>query len=183
MAKTSPIAEVVLHPVRLRIVQQLGGRQLTTSELRSALPDVTQATLYRHVAALIDAEIVTVVDERRVRGTVERTLALGDRMAHVGHDDLAAMSDAELRNAFITFLGALGESFDKFIGDDDRSLRDYLGFGTTPLYVTTDDLADIQSRLADILAPYRTDTGDDRMRITLTTAVIPVPPGTASEEG
>ncbi len=126
MTKTSPIAKVVLHPVRLRIVQQLGGRQLTTSELRSALPDVTQATLYRHVAALIDAEIVTVVDERRVRGTVERTLALGDRMAHVGHDDLAAMSDAELRNAFVTFLGALGESFDKFIEDDDRSLRDYL---------------------------------------------------------
>ena len=72
------IAEVVLHPVRLRIVQKLGGRELTTGALRKELPDITQATLYRHVSALIDAEIVTVVDERRVRGTIERTLALGD---------------------------------------------------------------------------------------------------------
>lgn len=78
------IADIVLHPVRLRIVQQLGGRQLTTAALREELPDITQATLYRHVAALIAAQIVTVVDERRVRGTIERTLALGERMAHVG---------------------------------------------------------------------------------------------------
>lgn len=98
------IADIVLHPVRLRIVQQLGGRQLTTAALREELPDITQATLYRHVAALIAAQIVTVVDERRVRGTIERTLALGERMAHVGQDDLDAMSDAELRNAFLSFL-------------------------------------------------------------------------------
>ena len=84
MGKTSPIAEVVLHPVRLRIVQQLGGRRLTTAQLRAELPDVTQATLYRHIAALIDAEIVTVVDERRVRGTIERALALDHLQGIVG---------------------------------------------------------------------------------------------------
>src|SRR5690606_36499626 len=172
MASKSTIADVVLHPVWLRIVQQLGGRQLTTGELRAALPSVTQATLYRHAAALIDAEIVTVADERRVRGPMERTLAIGERMAHVGHDDLNAMSDAELRNAFLTFLSALGESFDTFIENEDRNLRNYLGFGTTPLYVTTDDLAQIQTRLAELLAPYQTDSGGDRTRIALTTAVI-----------
>ncbi|MEE2030902.1 helix-turn-helix domain-containing protein [Rhodococcus chondri] len=182
MTNTSPIADVVLHPVRLRIVQQLGGRQLTTAELRKALPHVTQATLYRHVAALIDAEIVTVVDERRVRGTIERTLALGERMAHVGHDDLDAMSDAELRSAFLTFLSTLSESFDKFLESEDRNLRNYLGFGTTPLYVTTDDLAEIQTKLAELLAPYQTDAGDDRTRVDLTTAVIPAPPSASSEE-
>lgn len=182
MGKTSPIAEVVLHPVRLRIVQQLGGRRLTTAQLRAELPDVTQATLYRHIAALIDAEIVTVVDERRVRGTIERTLALGERMAHVGHDELAAMDEAELRNAFLAFLGSLGKSFDTFVENDDRQLRHYLGFGTTPLYVTTDDLAEIQARLGEILAPYRTDAGGDRMRVDLTTAVIPTPPPVAPDE-
>ncbi|MFZ2529205.1 MAG: helix-turn-helix domain-containing protein [Rhodococcus sp. (in: high G+C Gram-positive bacteria)] len=181
MANT-PIADIVLHPVRLRIVQQLGDRHLTTAQLREALPHVTQATLYRHVAALIDAEIVIVVDERRVRGTIERTLALGERMAHIGHDDLEAMSDAELRNAFLTFLGALGESFDTFVDGEDRSLRNYLGFGTTPLYVTTDDLAAIQAELAELLAPYRTNSGDGRVRVALTTAVIPTPPTTGPDE-
>ena len=96
----SSIADVVMHPVRLRIIQQLGGRSLTTAQLRAALPDVTQATLYRHVATLVDAGILSIVEERRVRGAVERTLALGDRMAHVDQAGLRAMSDAQLRSAF-----------------------------------------------------------------------------------
>ena len=40
MRKPSPIADVVMHPVRLRIIQQLGSREVTTADLRSALPDV-----------------------------------------------------------------------------------------------------------------------------------------------
>src|SRR6478735_717519 len=113
MADEPSIADVVLHPVRLRIVQQLGGRSLTTAQLRAALPDVTQATLYRHVATLVDAGILTVVEERRVRGAVERTLALGDRMAHVDREELRRVDASQLRTAFLTFLGEVAADFDR----------------------------------------------------------------------
>ena len=114
MRKRSPIADVVMHPVRLRIIQQLGNdRRVTTSDLRSALPDIAQATLYRHVAAPVDAGVVAVVEERRVRGAVERTFALGDRMAHVDHDELREMGDRELQQSFLTFLAHLAEDFDR----------------------------------------------------------------------
>jgi hypothetical protein len=44
-------ADLLLHPVRLRIVQAfLGDRALTTGDLRAELPDVPPASLYRHVA-------------------------------------------------------------------------------------------------------------------------------------
>ena len=99
------LSEVITHPVRLRIIQQVGGRRLTTAQLREALPEVTQATLYRHVGALLEAGFLAVVDERRVRGAVERTLALGDQMAHVDRDGLRAMDAAQLRAAFLAFLG------------------------------------------------------------------------------
>ncbi|MBM9463441.1 helix-turn-helix domain-containing protein [Aeromicrobium sp. YIM 150415] len=173
MAKDGPIADVVLHPVRLRIVQQLGGRTLTTAQLRAALPDVTQATLYRHVAALIEAEVIAVVEERRVRGAVERTLALGERMAHVDQVELRRMSDAQLRAAFLAFLGDLAGDFDRFLDSGDAELRDYLGFGRGPLYVTTEDLATIQAGLAELLAPYLSDPGDGRRRLSLATILLP----------
>src|SRR6266542_2260634 len=48
-------AELLLHPVRLRIVQTfLGDRALTTSQLRAELPDVPPASVYRHVARRVD---------------------------------------------------------------------------------------------------------------------------------
>ncbi|MFF2496506.1 helix-turn-helix domain-containing protein [Agromyces sp. NPDC058064] len=155
MRKVSPIADVVMHPVRLRIIQQLGdGRRVTTSDLRNALPDVAQATLYRHVAALVDAGLIAVVDERRIRGAVERTFALGERMAHVDHDELRQMGDRELQQSFLTFLAHLGEDFDR--ASAIPGFREHLGFGQVRLHVGPDDLARIQAGLGELLAPYLT---------------------------
>jgi len=170
-----PIADVVLNPVRLRIVQQLGGRELTTAQLRTALPDVPQATLYRHVAALVDSGIVAIVDERRRRGAVERTLALGERMARVDHAELRTMSDARLRAGFLTFLGDVARDFDRLIDSGDTRLRESLGFSRAPLYVDAEDLAAIQSGLAELLAPYLSERGDGRRRVSLATVLLPEP--------
>ncbi|GAA1796497.1 helix-turn-helix domain-containing protein [Agromyces lapidis] len=179
MRKVSPIADVVMHPVRLRIIQQLGdGRRVTTSDLRNALPDVAQATLYRHVAALVDAEIIAVVDERRIRGAVERTFALGERMAHVDHDELRQMGDRELQQSFLTFLAHLGEDFDR--ASAGSGFREFLGFGQVRLHVGVDDLARIQAGLGELLAPYlappdESDATTDRRTVMLSTVLMPDP--------
>lgn len=176
MSDSRTIADVVLHPVRLRIIQQLGGAELTTAALRRALPDVTQATLYRHIAALVEAEILVVVGERRVRGATERTYALGERMAHVEADELGAMDDAALRSAFVTFLGEVAAGFDRFEAAGDPAGRSYLGFAQTPLHVTTDDLAVIQQGLTELLAPYRDPARAGSRRVDLTTILLPDSP-------
>lgn len=173
MTDNSSIADVVMHPVRLRIVQQLGGRSLTTTQLRAALPDVSQATLYRHVATLVDSGVLAVVDRRQVRGTTERTLALGDRMAQVDHAELRAMTSQQLRLAFLTFVADVVGDFDRMLERDDPQSRDYLGFGRVPLYVADGDLAAIQQGLAELLAPYLQDRGDGYRRVGLATLLIP----------
>ena len=95
-------ADLLLHPVRLRIVQAfLGDRALTTSDLGRELADVPPGSLYRHVARLVDAGVLAVVAERRVRGTVERTYVLRLAAAAIGPDELAAMSPDDHRQAFM----------------------------------------------------------------------------------
>ena len=71
-------ADLLLHPVRLRIVQAfLGDRGAHHHDAPAAeLPDVPAASLYRHVARLVDAGVLAVVAERRVRGALERTYVL-----------------------------------------------------------------------------------------------------------
>lgn len=175
MPDGTALAKVVLHPVRLRIVQQLGGRNRTTAQLREALPDIPQATLYRHVAALLDAEVVAVVDERRSRGAIERTLALGDRMAAIDHAELSAMSSAQLSTAFLAFLGDVTGDFDRFLGADSPEARELVGFARTPLYVSREDLATIQAGLAELLTPYLTEREDGQQRVNLATILLPDP--------
>lgn len=175
MTDKPALADVVLHPVRLRIIQQLGGRNRTTAQLREALPDIPQATLYRHVGALLDAEVIAVVDERRSRGAIERTLALGDRMAAIDHAELSAMSSAQLRSAFLTFLGDVTGDFDRFLDANSPRLREFVGFARTPLYVNSEDLATIQASLGELLAPYMTERDDGRQRVNLATILLPDP--------
>ena len=66
------IAEVVMNPVRQRIFQYFLLHETgTVKELKKALSDVPNASLYRHIKILVDHSILIVVGENRIRGTVE----------------------------------------------------------------------------------------------------------------
>ncbi len=54
----------------------LGEKPQTPLELRDRLPDVPLGTLYRHLNVLLECNVIHVVRERRVHGTVERQFAL-----------------------------------------------------------------------------------------------------------
>ena len=90
--------------------------------------------------------------------------------------ELRAMSDAQLRSAFLAFLGDLSADFDRFVDSEDATLRDFVGFGRVPLYVDAADLAAIQAGLSELLAPYLSQTDDDgRRRVSLATVLVPEP--------
>ena len=132
-----------------------------------------QATLYRHVAALLDAEILAVVDERQVRGAIERTLALGERMAHVGHEEMQAMDTLQLRSAFAMFVSDLSNDFEEVLEDGRTDLRGFLGFASAPLYLDTQDLEKLQTEFMEVLTPYLQRRDDAQRRISLATILIP----------
>src|SRR5262252_5573749 len=124
-------ADLLLHPVRLRIVQAfLGDRALTTGDLAAELPDVPAASLYRHVAKLVDAGVLAVVNERRVRGALERTYALRTSEATVKPDELANLTPDKHREMFMTFIAALLREFDRYLERGKIDLiRDGVSYG------------------------------------------------------
>jgi Helix-turn-helix domain len=148
-------ADLLLHPVRLRIVQAfLGDRALTTSQLRSELPDVPPASLYRHVARLVDASVLAVVAERRVRGALERTYVLRTSAATISVDELEKMTPDEHRKAFLAFIAALIGDFDRYLeaGDIDL-LRDSVSYRLIGLWLTDNELAELSRELFAVLQP------------------------------
>jgi helix-turn-helix protein len=148
-------ADLLLHPIRLRIVQAfLGDRALTTSELRAELSDVPAASLYRHVARLVDAGVLSVVAERRVRGAVERTYVLRAAAARIGPDEVAAMSPDEHRQAFLAYLAGLIADFDRYLarGDIDP-VRDGAGYNMAGMWLDDGELIALGRELTAVLQP------------------------------
>lgn len=173
MSVRASALELVLHPVRLRILQAVAGRTMTTAELAELLADVAAATVYRHVNALLEAGVLKVVSERRVRGAVERTLALVDDAAQAGPDEVRNMSEDQHRQAFAVFLAHQAAEFDRFIALRDEGSMPLFGYGQTILHVTEDDLRHIQDQLRAILEPYLRPRENDRHRVSLATLLIP----------
>lgn len=148
-------ADLLLHPVRLRIVQAfLGDRALTTSQLSAELADVSQASLYRHVARLVGAGVLQVVAERRVRGAIERTYVLRLAAASIGPDEVAAMTADDHRQAFMAFVAGLLADADRYLrrGDIDP-LRDGVTYRMAGMWLDDAEYASMLRDLYRVLAP------------------------------
>jgi AcrR family transcriptional regulator len=148
-------ADLLLHPVRLRIVQAfLGDRALTTTDLIAELSDVPPASLYRHVARLVNAGVLQVVAERRVRGTLERTYVLRLAAASIGPDEAASMSADDHRQAFMAFVAGLLADADRYLQRDDFDpLRDGVSYRIAGLWLDDAEYADMLRDLIRVLQP------------------------------
>jgi len=175
----SKSADLLLHPVRLQILQTLlGGRELTTAEIGSELPDIPAATLYRHIGTLAKAGALEVVRERPVRGTLERTYRLELARASVADDELTTMTPEEHRRAFTGFVAGLLQSFDRYLDGPAPDLkRDGAGYRQTGLWLDDDELAGLVAKIQGAVADAAAKgPGEGRRRRILSTVLIPTGP-------
>jgi hypothetical protein len=169
-------AELLLHPVRLRIVQAfLVDRELTTGQLREELPEVPTASLYRHVASLVDGEVLEVVTERKVRGTFERTYRLNLANARVTGEEAATMGADAHRRAFMTFVATLLGDFDRYLVREEFDLvRDGVGYRQLALNLSDAEFDELAAELEEALKRRMAlPPGPDRVRRLLSTIVMP----------
>jgi DNA-binding transcriptional ArsR family regulator len=147
--------DLVLHPIRLRIMQAfLGDRELTTGDLAGELADVPAASLYRHVSLLVDAGVLEAIAERRVRGAVERTYVLRLDAAKIEPDQLASMSADEHRQAFTVFMAGLLGEFDRYLTKGDIDLvRDRVSYGLSGLWLDDTELTELLAEIAEVFRP------------------------------
>ena len=169
-------ADLLLHPVRLRIVQAfLGERALTTAELGAELDDVPTASLYRHVGLLADADVLAVVAERKVRGASERRYRLVLEAASV--DDPASLSAEDHRRAFSTFVAALLGDFDRYLdraGDRPDLAADGVGYRQAGLWLDDDEFTALLEELRSLVRARMTlPEREGRRRRMLSTVVMP----------
>ena len=172
--------EVLTHPIRMRVVlTMVGGRELTTAQIAEELPDVPIATLYRHIAALSDGNVLDVVSERRVRGAVERTFKLRPEyqlrpeFTLADRKRAAKMSQKDQRASFGVFAATIIAAYDGYLARDDRDIvNDPVGYRTVAVYADESDVARVTKVFDEVMAPLMEEKPDKR-RILISTVLIP----------
>ena len=149
--------DLLLHPVRLRIVHAMsGGRVRTTSDLCADLPDVPKTTVYRHVGLLAEAGVLEVEGEQRVHGAVERRYRLHQARAIIDRDTAASMSLDDHRRAFAAAMATLLAEFNTYLDQEHADpTANSVGYTQVPLWLSQDELAELIDEVRGALMARR----------------------------
>ncbi|MEV8253075.1 helix-turn-helix domain-containing protein [Rhodoglobus sp. NPDC076762] len=169
-------SSALLHPVRLRIVQALlGGPGLTTLQIHERLRDVPIATLYRHVAQLVEHGLIEITDEQQIRGASEKTYCVAPGLANPTAGELKSLSSEELLTVFTVFTSGIISDFDNYIHDADHDLvADQVSFAQADFWATNEEVDAFVAALMAALGDLRSNgSGAGRRRRKLTTVLLP----------
>ena len=169
-------ADLILHPVRMRILMALVGQQKTASQLAEVLPDVAQATLYRHINALSDGGILAVVEENPVRGAVEKVYTLEMQAAQLTPDDLAGMSKEDHMQMFTVFVTTILQDFAAYLERCDTVdlFRDGVSYNKVALNLSDDEVVKVSKAIQKVVLPHINNQPDDkRKRRILVSIMLP----------
>ncbi len=176
--------DVLMHPVRMRIMVALAGQHLTAQQLMTRLPGVPQATLYRHLAILTQQQVLKVVEERAVRGTVEKVYAMNGTNALLRPEDLAGMSSEEHLSTFMIFLVSLLDEFQRYVASEGADfVADGAGYRATPFFLSDKEYQSAAAEMNAVLEPYLENSPSaERRRRLFATIVIPDPSQSDAEK-
>jgi DNA-binding transcriptional ArsR family regulator len=172
---------MLLHPVRIRIVSEFTGRQRTVRNLADALPDIPQATLYRHVAALVDGGVLEQVGERAVRGPSERVYRVAPGADRIRPEEIDAVPAAEQRRMFAVFTASLIDSFAAYVGSGAAvPSADGLAYNRAVVHLSRQERLDFATRFADLVAEVlAVPPARHRRRYHIASCFIPAPEAVA----
>lgn len=171
-------AELILHPVRMRIIQELvGGKRLTAQQLLDRLKDVPQATLYRQLKKLTDAGVLLVADEIPVRGTWEKVYMLPEKGAEFSDEELKQASAEDHLTMFMHFVSSLIGGYGRYLRQPDADLfKDGVSYRQIALYLTDEEHVQLLRSIWDLLKKAMNNEPNEQRRRRLI-SVIGFPDG------
>ncbi|VDN47120.1 conserved protein of unknown function [Petrocella atlantisensis] len=152
------INDIMLNPVRMRIIQTIAVREtLTATEICEKISDIPRTTLYRHIKILLDNDILSVISEQKIRGSLERTLAIntGEIVKHNTLENAA-------QNAFAFLMKKYAILQNYFNDENADPAKDRVFMNSTILMTTDDEFDEFLSELSGLLMKYSFEASKGR---------------------
>lgn len=136
MAKPNK-ADLIVHPVRIRILQALTHGPLTTQQISDRLSDTPTSSIYRHLKILLKNKLIEVAETRQVKAIEEKVYRL-TQMAHLSAGDVAELTTDQHLRYFITYMATLLQEFSSYLdtSEDADLVADRVGYTQTTFYAT-----------------------------------------------
>lgn len=143
--------ECMLHPIRMRIIQEIMKReQTTTKELGEAFLDIPQATLYRNINKLLKDNIIKVTSENKIRGVMEKVYEININPYEKIGEILETNDKEELLKVFFNFNMSLLGDFQSFLEDEEVDLlKDIFGFRSYMAYLTDEEAIELMTEIRE----------------------------------
>ena len=133
--------ELLVHPIRLRILQALmPNNELTVQEISKKLNDIPPATLYRHVNKLKEANLIEVKSQQQIRGTVENRYIVSPSVLQSGEEDVNSLTNEQHLQYFTVFTSFLLAEFKGYLDRQDKDLeKDGIGYRYFSAYLSDEE--------------------------------------------
>jgi len=151
---TGESIEMVIHPVRLRILQSLVAGPQTTKQIAERLADVPKSSLYRHLRLLLDSGFVAVAKVRLVHGIQEKAYRLS-RPTRLGPDEIAGVSAEDHFRYFTTYMMVLLRGFSRYLStsSEPNFVKDRVGYSDASFWATDEEFDGFSSKINEALLP------------------------------
>lgn len=139
------ITDAIMNPVRQRIAQFLIlNKNGTVNKIAEELSDVPRPSIYRHVKRLLDAELIEVVEEKQIRGVVEKTYALvSPKTDEITNDDISLIIQQSLM--------AIAGNFAKYFKNENADpVKDMLSLSTSTLLLSDLELMEFLGKIGAV---------------------------------
>lgn len=157
-------ADLVMHPLRLRIMQALSQGNLTTQAIAELLPDAAVSSIYRHLKLLLEGGMIEVAQTELVQGIQQKTYRLA-QPPYLGPDDVAGMDAETHTHYFATYLMSLLRDFANYLQAAEAEagaldlLADQTGYTEAIVYATPEEMETFRAEFRAALAKLAGNEG------------------------
>ncbi|NOU97014.1 helix-turn-helix domain-containing protein [Paenibacillus sp. LMG 31456] len=175
-------AEIIMHPVRMKISQALMRNKengLSPLEMVKIIKDVPQATLYRHIQVLLEAGVIRIMKEKKVRSISEKYYILNEDEARISADEWKKSSTEEKLNYFSFYQLSLKTQYLNYLTKLEKinSSDDGSTFSLVELKLDDDNFIKFQNELNELLIKYYNTTNNSNEQVplirTIAVSIIP----------
>jgi len=171
-------AEILMHPVRIKISQALMRNKengLTPLEMVKIIQDVPQATLYRHIQMLLDAGVIKIIKEKKVRSVTEKYYALNENAARLKSNDWKTTKMEEKISYISYYQLSLLSQYQNYLSslENKNNAEDCATFSLLELSIEEDEFENFQRELNDLMLKYYQRTNKSVLTRTIAVTIIP----------